>query len=314
MLSIDTDTATSTEILSSIYYYMQLTRELDTQAYHLYSQGYLCTYPSSKGQEALFVAAAHALSKDDIYIPYYRDQGALLTRGVAIDDMIAYWAGHNINISNPNTQDHPYCVPIATQTTHAVGAAYALAYHNKNAVVVCSIGDGATSKGDFYEAINFACVHKLPIIFNINVNQWAISTPLHQQTCDLSKKLSGFSCIQKKIDASNPLNVYHNMQQVRKDVIKLKTPAYILNHTQRLCAHTATDDFGKYHDINKLQQLIQNHDPVKMYQQKLEQEIDIAILKQQTQQAKEAVAQAIVKFKTKLQQQQYTAAGDIYAK
>lgn len=290
-------------LLADIYYQMQLTQELDKSAYHLYSQGYLCTYPSSKGQEALFVGTAYALTSNDIYLPYYRDQGALVQRGIPIKSLMEYWAGYQPNIPYTN-KTYPLCVPIASQTTHAVGAAYALHYQQQQNIVLCSLGDGATSKGDFYEALNFACVKSLPVVFNINVNNWAISTPLTEQTHDLERKLSGFNCIHSTIDAHHVLTVMDNLKTIKQQVLSTRQPAVILNHTTRLCAHTATDDYAKYADMSSINEKQDTHNPVNLYHNLLKEHNILSEQKliQRKQQAKATVKHAIQAFKDQIKQ------------
>jgi pyruvate dehydrogenase E1 component alpha subunit len=120
---------------------------------------------------------------DDVLLPSYRDNAALLWRGVAMQDILLFWGGdeRGSDWSGP-AHDFPFCIPVGSQAPHAAGVAYALKYRKQACVAVCLLGDGATSKGDVSEAMNFAGIGKLPVVFVINNNQWAISVPLGRQT------------------------------------------------------------------------------------------------------------------------------------
>lgn len=248
------------------FYWLKLTQTLDRKARALHGQGQLCTFPSSRGQEALFVGLGLALGPKDVYLPYYRDHGCLLQRDYSVDDVLLYWAGYEQANEAGYPQDFPLCVPIASQATHAVGAAWKL-HPNTHDLVVCSLGDGATSKGDFYEALNFACVHKLRVLFVINSNRWAISTPFaHQSAVSLKDKLSGFGCSHvEEIDALSTHNVVNAVREVRDIISTASGPAILIAKTHRLDPHTVLDDFGKYADMTELESLREHSDPVHLH-------------------------------------------------
>lgn len=145
------------ETLLFLYKNMSLVRQFDNKAINLQRTGKLGTYPSSRGQEAVGVGIGHALEQHDVFCPYYRDQGTLLLRGIKLSEFLTYWGGdeRGSDYSNPDVkEDFPNCVPIAGQMLHAAGVAYAIKYRKQNRAVLTTCGDGATSKGDFYEAIN----------------------------------------------------------------------------------------------------------------------------------------------------------------
>jgi 2-oxoisovalerate dehydrogenase E1 component alpha subunit len=169
--------------LTPLYRAMMLLRTLDAKAVALQRTGRLGTYGVALGQEAVLIGLASAMTASDVLFPTYRENGALLWRGVTIDEILAYWSGdeRGSNFSVPR-EDFPICITIGSQAPHAVGAAYAFKLRQQNRVAVCCMGDGATSKGDIYEAMNMAALHKLPVVFVINNNQWAISVPLKRQT------------------------------------------------------------------------------------------------------------------------------------
>src|SRR3990167_3675293 len=146
--------AKDSDSLVSMYRLMTLVRLFDAKAIALQRTGKLGTYPSTRGQEAVFVGAGHALIKDDVFVPYYRDVGIVVQRGVKFSDILLYWGGDERgNCYVNNKHDFPYSVPVGSQPLHASGAAVALKYHKKKAAVLTVCGDGATSQGDFYEAM-----------------------------------------------------------------------------------------------------------------------------------------------------------------
>src|SRR5437016_12045474 len=171
--------ASDLDLLLALYRGMVLTRTFDLKAVALQRTGRLGTYAVSLGQEAVSIGVASAMHEADVLLPSYRDNAALLWRGVKMEEILLYWGGdeRGSNWSGPG-HDFPYCIPVGSQAPHAAGVAYALRYKKEPRVAVCLFGDGATSKGDVYEAMNFAGVHKLPVVFVATNNQWAISVPL----------------------------------------------------------------------------------------------------------------------------------------
>src|SRR5215831_3370381 len=192
------DFVSDTVLLISFYRAMVLARAFDLKAVSLQRTGRLGTYAAALGQEAVGVGTASAMREEDVLLPSYRDSAALLWRGVKMEEILLYWGGDERgNRSSGPAHDFPYCIPVGSQAPHAAGVAYAFKFRKEPRVAVCLFGDGATSKGDVWEAMNFAGVHKLPLVFVANNNQWAISVPLKLQTASetLAQKAiaSGFT-------------------------------------------------------------------------------------------------------------------------
>ncbi len=164
--------------LLPLYRGMMLTRRFDAKAIALQRTGRLGTYASSLGQEAVTVGVASAMRAEDVLLPSYRETGAQLWRGVSLLELLLYWGGdeRGSDFKGPRA-DFPVAVPIASQCLHATGAAYAFKLRREPRVAVCVSGDGSTSNGAFYEAINTAGAWRVPAVFVINNNQWAISLP-----------------------------------------------------------------------------------------------------------------------------------------
>jgi pyruvate dehydrogenase E1 component alpha subunit len=171
--------------LRAMYRLMVTTRAFDKKAVALQRTGQLGTYAACLGQEAIGTAIGFALQPQDIFVPAYREYAAQFARGVPMQNILLYWGGDERGMryeTGPAVHDFPLSVPIGTHIPQAIGVAYALKLRGEARVVLASCGDGATSKGDFYEAISSAKVWNLPIVFLVSNNQWAISMPRARQT------------------------------------------------------------------------------------------------------------------------------------
>jgi pyruvate dehydrogenase E1 component alpha subunit len=154
--------------LIHLYKLMVLIRVFDTKAIALQRTGKLGTYPSTRGQEAVFIGMGDALAKEDVFVPYYRDVGTLLQRGVKLSEFLLFWGGDERGNCYVNNQtDFPYSVPVGSQPLHAAGIATAIKIRKEKRAVLTVCGDGASSEGDFYEAMNAAGAWKLPVVFLI---------------------------------------------------------------------------------------------------------------------------------------------------
>ena len=198
--------ASDTRLLVRLYRAMVLVRAFDVKAVALQRTGRLGTYAASLGQEAVSVGMASAMRDEDVLLPSYRDNAALIWRGVKLEEILLFWGGdeRGNRFSGP-VQDFPFCIPVGSQAPHAAGVAYAFKLRKEPRVAVCLFGDGATSKGDVYEAMNFAGVHKLPVVFVATNNQWAISVPLRLQTASetLAQKAIAAGFIGEQVDGND---------------------------------------------------------------------------------------------------------------
>ncbi|KTD35564.1 pyruvate dehydrogenase E1 alpha subunit [Legionella moravica] len=235
--------------LKDLYKTMVLTRTFDKKAIALQRTGKMGTYAPINGQEAISTAIGHAMKPDDVFVPYYRDYAAQLQRGVKMSEILAFWGGdeRGSNFSS-NSQDLPICVPIASQCLHAAGVAFAFKYRNQNRVAVVCIGEGGTSEGDFYEAMNVAGTWNLPIVFVVNNNQWAISVPRDKQTGTqtIAQKAiaAGFKGLQ--IDGNDMLATRQIIGDAIDKARRGEGPTLIEALTYRLCDHTTADDATRY--------------------------------------------------------------------
>lgn len=245
------DFAQDRETLLTLYRLMSLTRALDHRAVNLQRTGKMGTYPSTLGQEAVGVGMGHAMHSDDVLCPYYRDQATFLARGLSLEKILLYWGGDergSVFDAPDCREDFPMCVPIATQCLHATGIAYAMQYRKQKRAVLTVCGEGGTSKGDFYEAINLAGAWKLPVVFVVNNNQWAISVPRDKQTATqtIAQKAiaGGFEGLQ--VDGNDVIAVRHAVRQALDKARRGEGPTLIEAITYRLCDHTTADDASRY--------------------------------------------------------------------
>src|SRR5271155_5867188 len=175
--------AQDTAQVLGMYRAMTLVRVFDAKAVNLQRTGQIGTYPSCLGHEAAHVGIGAAMRPEDVLAPVYREFGTQLWRGVTMTEILTYWGGDERgNDFARSRHDFAWCVPIATQTLHAAGAAMAFKVRKEPRCALAYIGDGGTSEGAFYEALNLAGARALPVVFVIVNNGWAISVPVAEQT------------------------------------------------------------------------------------------------------------------------------------
>jgi pyruvate dehydrogenase E1 component alpha subunit len=235
--------------LIPLYRAMVFLRAFDEKAVSLQRTGRLGTYASSLGQEAVGIGVASAMSPDDVLLPSYREQGAMLWRGVTPVEILLYWGGdeRGSDFTGPRG-DFPISIPVAGHALHAVGAALAMKMRGETRVAVAVVGDGATSKGDFYEAINIAGVWRVPAVFVVNNNQWAISVPLSRQTAaeTLAQKASAAGFSGERVDGNDVVAVREATERALKRARAGEGPALVEAVTYRLSDHTTADDAHRY--------------------------------------------------------------------
>lgn len=248
--------AEDAEALHALYQNMVFTRLYDERAIALQRTGQIGTFASSLGQEAIGAGVGHAMRPEDIILPSFRENGALLLRRFRVRDLLLYWGGDERGMANPELgEDFPICVPISTHTTQATGVAFAIKYRKQPRVVVCLLGDGGTSKGDFYEAINLAGAWNLPLVFVINNNQWAISVPrsLQSRSETLAQKAIAAGIPGIQIDGNDPIAVRHYVAEAVEKARGGGGPTLIEAVSYRLCHHTTADDATRYRSEAELE-------------------------------------------------------------
>jgi 2-oxoisovalerate dehydrogenase E1 component alpha subunit len=255
--------------LRQAYQHMSLIRALDKKAVALQRTGQMRTYPSCLGQEAVGIGTGMAMIDADIYVPYYRDQATLYLRGVQLKQILQLWGGDERGhlFDGAAKNDLPICVPIATQLTQAAGAAVALKSKGVKGAVVTSCGDGATSRGDFYEALNVAGLWQLPMVTVINNNQWAISVPRQMQsgTPTLAQKAVAAGIEGIQVDGNDVVAVFDAVNHALQKARSGKGPTLIEAITYRLGDHTTADDATRYRSASEVSDAWQR-EPIKRLQ------------------------------------------------
>jgi 2-oxoisovalerate dehydrogenase E1 component alpha subunit len=239
------------EAVLAMYRAMLLTRTFDSRAVALQRTGRLGTYASSLGQEAIPVGIASAMQANDVLLPSFREHGAQLMRGVTLLELLQYWGGDERgSCFGAQPRDFPACITVGGHATHAVGAAQALRYRGEHAAVVCVFGDGATSKGDVYEALNIAGAWRSPVVFVINNNQWAISVPREAQSAaaTLAQKAIAAGIGGEQVDGNDVFAVRQALATALERA-RAGGGAYLVEAlSYRLGDHTTADDASRYRD------------------------------------------------------------------
>ncbi|MFC7203108.1 pyruvate dehydrogenase (acetyl-transferring) E1 component subunit alpha [Haloferax namakaokahaiae] len=244
----------SDETFVSMFRDMRFCRRFDERMISLQRQGRIGTYASLAGQEGSQIGSMYALSVDDIVSYQYREHGAVVARGFPWEYLL-YWAGHEDGhkaLADRNV--FPLNISIADHLPHAVGVAMAMDYRDESRVAVAHFGDGATSEGDFHEAMNFAGVFDAPAVFVCNNNQWAISTPRERQTASrtFAQKADAYGFEGIRVDGMDPLAMYVVTEAVREKALdsadSTPRPTLIEAVQYRYGAHTTADDPSVYRD------------------------------------------------------------------
>ncbi|WP_026478030.1 pyruvate dehydrogenase (acetyl-transferring) E1 component subunit alpha [Alkaliphilus transvaalensis] len=237
------------EELLKMYRLMVQTRETDKKALLYQRQGRMLTYAPNLGQEAAQVGSALSLGKEDWMVPAFRELGAWLARGIEVNMVYLYWYGNEYGSKVPEgIKVLPVSVPIASQLQHAVGIAWASKLQEKDEVVMTYFGDGATSQGDFGEAMNWAGVYQTPTIFFCQNNQFAISVPRGSQTASetIAQKSIAYGMPGIQVDGNDIFAVYVATKEAVKRARNGGGPTLIEAFTYRLGAHTTSDDPTRY--------------------------------------------------------------------
>ncbi len=258
ILSTDATSIMSPEQVRHYFRMMTLINLFDKKAISLQRTGRMGTYAPVEGQEAIGTALGMLLEKQDVFLPYYRDYACLYQRGAQLSDILSYWGGDEQgSLYSNQSHDFPLCVPIASQCQHAVGVGFALKYQKTNHIALVTIGDGGTSEGDFYEAINAAGAMNLPVVFVIINNQWAISVSRQAQTkCEtLAQKAIAAGIPGIQVDGNDVFALHYALTDAIKNAKQgdIK-PCVIEAISYRLSDHTTADDASRYqpqHEVQK---------------------------------------------------------------
>lgn len=238
-----------------MYTDMLRARKYDERAAVLQRAGKIAFHVSGIGQEAAQVAAAHALDRGkDYFLPYYRDYGFVLSVGMTMRElMLAVFAKKE----DPNSGGRQMAghfgqkknrivtssSPVTTQVPHAVGFALAAKMKKQEFVSFVTFGEGSSNQGDFHEGCNFAGVHKLPVIFMCENNQYAISVPIHKQVSgNIHERAIGYGFPGVRVDGNDALEVYRVVKEARERAIRGEGPTLIEAVMYRIMPHSTSDN------------------------------------------------------------------------
>jgi pyruvate dehydrogenase E1 component alpha subunit len=235
---------------------MLLSRRVDERAFNLQRQGRLGTFSPVHGQEAAVVGSAGALDPArDWVVPQYRELPAMLRQGYTLDRFFLYFKGNPEGNRMPDGVNVlPYQISLATQLPHAVGLAWGLRHQGLDGVVCVYFGDGASSEGDFHEACNLAGLRGAPVVFLLQNNGWAISTPVALQTAAASfaARAAGYGLAGELVDGNDLFAVYEATSRAVARARRGDGATLIEARTYRMGPHNTADDPTRYVDQDEL--------------------------------------------------------------
>jgi len=292
------------ESLLEMYRVMLFSRRLDERAWVLHRQGKIAFHISAIGHEAAQVGAAFALQRGvDWVVPYYRDLALILAMGMTPREfalglmgkkgepnsgarqMPSHWSLRRANVVSHSS-------PVATQTPHASGIALGIKMRGDSAVVLTTIGEGSTSQGEWYEGVNWAAVHKLPVIFLVENNVYAISVRQEMQmaVAGAAGKAAGLGLPGVSVDGLDMLAVHETVGQAVERARRGDGPTVVEARVHRLTPHSSDDDDRTYRPREEIEAM-KAADPLGAFQKTLREK---KVLTQKIEAELEADAAAAV--------------------
>ena len=238
------DPNVSPEVLKGLYEQLVFGRLFDEKATNLSTLREIGTYAPGKGQEAAQVGPVNALEKGDWYVPMYRDSAGMLAFGMPVFKLLLYWGGDERGMQIPEDLNMlPLAVPVATQLPHAAGVALAKRILGEKSVTYVVTGDGGTSKADFHEAMNFAGVYDLPVVFGVENNQWALSVKRGAQTASktIAQKAVAYGFEGILVDGNDVIASYEATKYAVDKARRGGGPTLIEYSTYRMGPHTTAE-------------------------------------------------------------------------
>ncbi len=274
--------------LLQMYWFILLSRRLDERAWILHRQGKIAFHISAIGHEATQVGTAFALERGvDWIVPYYRDLALMMCLGMTPREFVlglmgkrddpnsggrqmpSHWSLRRANVVSHSS-------PVATQTTHAAGIGLAIKMRGDEAVVLTTVGEGSTSQGEWYEGVNWAAVHKLPVIFLVENNSYAISVRQERQmaVANVADKAHGLGLPGVTVDGTDVIEVHQAVKAAIDRARGGEGPTLVEAKVERMTPHSSDDDDRTYRPREEVEALKAN-DPLKRFQDLL---MDQAIL------------------------------------
>ncbi len=283
--------------IKELYELMVLARSFDDKAFSMQRQGRIGTYLQVKGQEASQVGSTYALQDKDWLFPMYRSAASLITRKQPMHMILQYFGGDERGLKTPNNLNNfPIILCVGTQIPIATGCAWASKLKNEKAVSMVYFGDGASSKADFHEGLNFARVFNVPCIFICENNQYAISVPRNEQTASqtIAQKAIAYNINKIQVDGNDVFAVYKATKEAVDNARNGKGPTLMESFTYRVGDHSTSDDAKRYRSDSEVQEWIKK-DPIARLEKYMKSKklLDDNYKKQVEQKAKEKVEKEV---------------------
>jgi len=243
--------------LIELHRWLVLLRTYDERSVVYHSQGRIGTYAIFWNHEAMQAGSVYALEREDWIFPSYRECAIGLLRGLPAETLLSWWRGHPSGWWNPADWNvASICVPIGTHVPHAAGLAWGKKLRGESACAIVYFGDGATSEGSFHEGANLAGVMRAPLVLFCNNNQWAISTPVQEQTAakTLADKAAGYGMPGVRVDGADVLAVYEATREAVARARAGEGPTFIEAVTYRSAPHATADDPAAYIDLARVEE------------------------------------------------------------
>ncbi len=298
----------SSETRLEMYWMMLLARRLDERAWVLHRQGRIAFHISGIGQEAAQVGAAYALRRGyDWVTPYYRDLALMLCLGYEPREFVMSLMGKREEPNSGGRQmpSHwglrranavSHSAPVATQCPHAAGIGLAIKMRREDKVVLTTLGEGSTSQGEWYEAVNWAAIHQLPVIFLVQNNQYAISVPQDKQMAvpSAADRACGLGLRGISVDGSDVFAVYDAFRESVEMARSGKGPSLIEARMYRITPHSSDDDDRTYRSREEVEEN-KKRDPLLINRRILEKQglLDAAKVEEMEAKAKKMVDEAV---------------------
>ncbi|MFN3215790.1 MAG: pyruvate dehydrogenase (acetyl-transferring) E1 component subunit alpha [Acidimicrobiales bacterium] len=246
-------------------------RRFEERRLRLQRQGRIGTFAPAIGQEAAQVGAVSALEDRDWVVPAFRESVAAIMRNVPLSKLLLYDAGFNEGGDvSPELRVLPIAIPVGSQLPYATGIAYAARADGSDEVVMVFFGEGATSEGDFHESVNFAAVQGCPVVFVCQNNQYAISTPVEEQTASstFAQKAVAHGIPGIQVDGNDVLGVHVAAREAVARAREGGGPTLLECVTYRMSVHTTADDPSKYRDDEEVEEW-RDRDPIERFRRYL---------------------------------------------
>lgn len=282
---VEEATAIGHQRVAEMYRLMAHTRRVDQEGVNLQRQGQLVLWTPSLGQEAAQAGAVTALEDRDWIFPTYREHVMSRARGIPDENVFDFFRGAVHAGWTPNEYNmQPYTVVLAAQVLHATGYGWGIAKQQRGwtdarraeegRVALACFGDGASTEGDIHEAMVFAASFDAPVVFFIQNNYWAISTPFEVQSkVPLFKRAEGYGFDGFAVDGNDPIATAAVMDRAVDHARRAGGPVLVEAHTYRMGAHTTADDPTKYRTSEEEAEYAQT-DPMVRTEQYLRRRFD----------------------------------------